>query len=317
MLNNRVTVPALRFSRTAAVVLFFAARAFADTAPPQTEVWLISTRAAPRSAASRADDPRIQYWRMEKNAWSPADAGMFQAIGHPEVPATFVVHGNRAGPDEAIQVGCSVHRHLKGVQPDHPFRFAIWSWPSEQRCRGVRADVQLKAHYSDVQALYLAECLRNVSPDQPVTLVGYSFGERIVTGALELLAGGRVGGYRLGKPVVPRNAPWRAVLIAAALDAHWLLPGQRHGRALGQLDQMLVTVNPCDRVMRLYPRMYGRRGPEALGYFGMGCLPARSDRGKLEQLDVSCAVGTEHGWWSYWRSTSLRAAIASYSLQSP
>ncbi len=306
-----------RFGRLAALVILLVAGASARAEPPTAEVWLIDTRAAARGTASNAADSRLRFWHLADGAWAPASREAFQAGANPDIPTVFLVHGNRFGPNDAIEAGCSVYRHLRCASPDRPFRLAIWSWPSEQMCRRVRADVQLKAHYSDVQAIYLAECLRELAADTPVTLVGYSFGARIITGALELLGGGRVGRYHLAKPVPTREAPWRAVLIAAALDAHWLSPGQRHGRALGRLDQALVTLNPADRVMRLYPRMYGRRGPQALGQFASGYATTRADQGKIQRLNVSCPVGAEHGWWSYWRSGSLRAALVKYALESP
>ncbi len=283
----------------------------------EAEVWLISTRSAPRCAAKDAADSRIGFWHLMDNAWTASDRGAFHSAGRADVPTIFLIHGNRAEANDAVQIGCSVRRQIKRPGSERSFRLVIWSWPSEQVCGGMRADVQLKAHYSDVQAFYLAECLREVTADQPVTLAGYSFGARIITGALELLAGGRVSRYRLAGPVVPHEAPWRAVLIAAALDSHWLSPGQRNGRATGQVDRMLITSNAADRVMRLYPRMYGRRGPEALGYRAAGYSLTPADCGKIRRLDVTCPVGAQHGWWSYWRSASLRTALTEYAIGEP
>ncbi len=289
----------------------------ARTESPDRQVWLISTRAAPRGSAPNPAHARIGFWRLQENAWGTSDREAFHAASRPNVPTIFLVHGNRTRANDAVRIGSAFRRHLTCSRRNGAFRLVIWSWPSEQICGRVRADVQLKAHYSDIQAVYLAECLREMPSDQPVTFVGYSFGARVITGALELVGGGRVGRYRLPEAPVPHEAPWQAVLIAAALDAHWLSPGARNGRAVGQLDRMLVIANPADRVMRFYPRMYGRRGPEALGYLGSGYRLAPADRGKVRRLDVSCEVGKEHGWWSYWRSGSLRAALTKYALQTP
>lgn len=284
---------------------------------PDRQVWLISTRAAPRSSAPDPAHPRIRFWELRDNAWAPSEREAFHASDRPEVPTVFLIHGNRTRANEAVRIGSSFRRHLTRSRRNGPFRLVIWSWPSEEVCGRVRADVQLKAHYSDIQAVYLAECLREMPAEQPATFVGYSFGARVITGALELIGGGQVCGYRLPEAPALREAPWQAVLIAAALDAHWLSPGARNGRAVGQLDRMLIIANPADRVMRLYPRMYRRRGPEALGYYGSGYRLAPADRGKVRRLDVSCEVGREHGWWSYWRSGSLRAALVRYAFETP
>lgn len=318
MIQHRTAIGKARFGRLfVAVGIFLLTCTPMRAELPERQVWLVSTRAAPRSSAPDPADTRIRFWRLEANAWAPSDRESFHAAGRPEVPTVFLIHGNRAAANDAVQIGSSFQQHWTRVRRDQPFRLVIWSWPSEQICGSVRADVQLKAHYSDIQAVYLAECLREMDSDLPVTFVGYSFGARVITGALELVGGGRIGRYTLAEPAAPREAPWQAVLIAAALDAHWLSPGARNGRAVGQLDRLLITANPADRVMRLYPRMYGRRGPDALGYTGSGYRLATADHGKVRRLDVSCQVGREHGWWSYWRSGSLRAAVAEYAIGAP
>ena len=65
-----------------------------------------------------------------------------------------------------------------------------------------------------------------------------------------------------------------------------------------------VTVDPCDRVLRRYPRLYGRGGPQALGCAG----PAGCDCAKLELLDVTCTVGKKHDWERYEPAVSGRVA---------
>ena len=102
--------------------------------------------------------------------------------------------------------------------------------------RGIRADVLAKADFSDAQSYYLARFLADVQPGVPVSLLGYSLGNRAATGALELLSGGSIAGHCLPAEVLARAAqhrgrPYRVVLLAAANDADWLLPGHRDGRA--------------------------------------------------------------------------------------
>ncbi len=58
---------------------------------------------------------------------------------------------------------------------------------------------------------------------------------------------------------------------------------------------MLVVRNGCDRVLKWYPRIYGRGGPDALGFIGpTGC----GEYNKIELLDVACEVGRDHHWES-------------------
>jgi pimeloyl-ACP methyl ester carboxylesterase len=200
----------------------------------------------------------------------------------------------------------------------------IWSWPSD-RIRGTnRKDVRLKAAYSDVQGGYLAEFLGRLGPEAPVSLVGYSFGARIITMALDRLDGDRNAERAVVEPAAqdatsmePPRAPAepprrRAVLIAAALDAGWLAPGGRHGRALRQVERMLITRNCCDPVLRLYPLMYRVGGPQALGYVGPICLG--KNREKTETAELSCAVGRAHAWSRYIAAPGLWRPLAEYSF---
>lgn len=292
------------------------------------QVWLISTRGAPRCSSVDPDHAPICYWRFRDRKWDPAKPDDFFEIDGQPVPMTLFIHGNRTDLNGAIGDAWRVLRRMRRDAAGRPFRFVIWTWPSD-RIRGTnRRDVRLKAAYSDVQSRYLADCLARLDrdhPNVPVGLIGYSFGARVITGALELLAGGRVAGRTLpqsdaanqdaAEPADEKRGPRRrAVLVAAALDADWLLPGRRHGRALSQVERMLVIKNPRDPVLRFYPRMYHRGGPQAMGYAGpAGCPPAE----KIELLSVGCSVGRNHDWAHYAASPGLLRRLAWYTFLDP
>jgi hypothetical protein len=93
-----------------------------------------------------------------------------------------------------------------------------------------------------------------------------------------------------------KRNPVRAVLLAAAEDAD-RLDADADGRLpLSLLDRVLVTCNDRDRVLRLYPKLYGRGGPPALGATG----PCGDDGSeKVEVIDVSASVGKRHDWRCY------------------
>lgn len=299
----------------AAAALAVAVCVSARPAPAESasaEVWLISTRCAPRSGRVDTGLGQIEYWRLgADNRWLAADADAFRETGEPAVPTTFVIHGNRQTHAKAIRSGWGVYCRMRRDAGGRPFRLVIWSWPSE-RIRGTnRRDVRVKACRSDMQSCYLAECLSRLDPDLPVCLVGYSFGARIVTGALHLLAGGQVAGRALGEPSGVGRRPIRAVLVAGALDADWLLPGRRNGLALSQVERLLVTRNCRDPALRLYPLMYYLGGPQALGFAGPACC-GQSE--KIELLDVSCSVGRTHAWARYLQSPGLCGRLAWYTF---
>jgi hypothetical protein len=162
----------------------------------------------------------------------------------------------------------------------------------------------------------LAQWLAELRAGVRVSLIGHSFGPRIITGALHLLAGGQLAGCGLSQGTVAewstgKRNPVRAVLLAAALDYDWLAPGGCHERALSLADQMLVTCNPCDRALRWYPRMSGRGGPPALGSVGLSGV---ENAKKIELIDVSDEVGRQHDYRGYNAASQVSCRWARYTF---
>lgn len=280
------------------------------------ELWLLSTRSLPRCGSSEFDPAALDCRRMDdRGGWTAIDAAELLAPSDPTTPVAVFVHGNRVDWCTAIREGRSLFRVLRRAADARPFRLVIWSWPADQ-IRGVRNDAQVKAARSDVQAYYLAEWLDRMAPATPVNLVGHSFGGRVILGAMHLLGGGQLVGRSLA--IDDGNRPERsirAVVAAAAMDNASLLPGRRNELALARLERLLLTCNPCDPVLRWYPLMYRRGGPEALGYTGPAC-PAwlGESRERLDTLNVSCGVGKSHGWANYLGSRVFCDRVASYTF---
>ena len=246
-----------------------------------------------------------------------SDATAFAASGEPSVRTVVWLHGNRIESSEAFGIGTTVYHSLTRQLPtDRPIRFVIWSWPSE-RVGGAIEDARVKAARTNPNAHYLAQFVAQMDPSTPITLIGYSFGARVITGSLHLLGGGSVSGEPLAITLPQRTLGIRAVLIAPAIDNDWLLPGHRHGLALSQVESMLLMINSCDKVLKRYHLLYcgarKRNGPQALGYtelVGGGRLG--EDRLKIEQTDACCAAGPEHYWRNYFNSPSLVVRMEPY-----
>ena len=138
-----------------------------------------------------------------------------------------------------------------------------------------------------------------------------------MTGALHLLGGGNLCGMRLEARVHPQRAPMQVVLLAAAMDNDWLLPGHFHGQAISQVRAMLLVNNGCDRLLQRYQLLYPGRGCEqALGYNGLalGCLNP-DDRDKVTQVDACCQVGSQHVFINYVESPDLLDRMRAYLLR--
>jgi len=280
------------------------------------QLWLISSRNVV-GGASASGTARLCYWRLEPGrGWLPASLAEFLAGADPATPTCVYVHGNRRTFSQSTEFGWRAYTAFIHQAPNSaPVRWVIWSWPSD-RIFGPLRDVRFKETHCGPNSFYLAWVLNQVHPAVRVSLVGFSYGARIATGSLHLLGGGQLHGRRLPPAVAPRQFPFRAVLIAAALDNDWILPGRAHGMALSQVDRMLLVTNECDRVLRRYRLLYHRHSnARALGHTGpVGLNQLGNDRYKLQQINACQIVGNQHDFNPYFNSPSLLACMAPVAL---
>jgi hypothetical protein len=129
-------------------------------------------------------------------------------------------------------------------------------------------DVRVKAQRTEMGGYCLGWFLAQLPPDQRVSLLAYSFGARIATGALHLLEGGQLSGRALA-PHGTQMVHARMVMLAAALHNNWLRPGGYHDLALAHVDYLLNLYNRCDPVLKRYPFLYKGSRAQALGFTGM------------------------------------------------
>jgi hypothetical protein len=282
--------------------------------PPGTQVWLISTRSADACQPDRDETP-LGYWmHSESRQWHATTRDEFHASDSPGVPTIFYVHGNRVDWQESVNRGWLVCQLVKGQSRGQPFRFVIWSWPADE-VQGQLRDVRVKAARADFESYYLASVLDRIHPDVPLTLIGFSFGARPITGAMHLLAGGDLAGVRLDARAEAAGRRVRAMLLAAAADSDWMLPGHEHGIALTQLEKVFLTVNCSDRVLKRYHWLYRCSDPQALGWAGPACPSCLGPwLAKLEMSDVSGSVGRQHDFYRYMQSRAVVSRLGWYSF---
>jgi hypothetical protein len=279
---------------------------------PQDQVWVVSTRCLGcPSGANQA--PAWQMWKYEKGWWQPKTAAEFYAADAAEMVTPFFIHGNRIDHPQACQDGLDVYFQLVGKLDDEaPARFVIWSWPSSQIKHPLR-DVRAKATRSDIDAYYLGRFLADMKPEVPVGLVGYSFGARIGSGALELTSGGTLLGWRFEPAPRPQV---RVAMWAAAEHNHWYLPGNVHGQALAAADAWFITINCCDPVLARYYLLDKCSHPVAVGYagiYGRNLLPSDvNDR--IEEVNVTNIVGGTHAMHPYLYSLYIQNRTRDYVM---
>jgi hypothetical protein len=283
----------------------------ADPATPAGDVWLISTRGLPYPCSQHGVSQQVGFQRLDESCFVAATREEFLATLDPSQTTCFFVHGNRIAPSDAYALGLSFRRKIgTGAVP---FRFVIWSWPSE-RIPGPLRDARTKASRADGEAYYLGSVLAELPSNARVSLIGYSFGARTVTGSLHLLAGGMVQGNSLGTAADSMVHP-RAVLIAAAMPRVWLLPGGAHGLAPLQAEQLLLFYNPRDPALKHFPLVASPGHPTALGFEGVSSRLLGPAGSLLRQYNVAGSVGRSHSLSNYLDSAGIMATIGRFSLE--
>ncbi len=285
----------------------------------QDQVWLISSRGVdcPDNVTSDVTLPTSQF-DLTARQWQASDLNKFLAADDGHTRTVVFVHGNQTTAEEAQEIGLVLYRDLASdAKDDRPLHFVIWSWPSDRVGGTQLNDVRVKAPRADVAGYYLATVVNRMNSQTPTTMIGFSYGARAITGALQLEAGGQLCGWTL--PKKQARAAANVALLGAAEDSDWLLPGQRNDQALSQTEHLLNVYNSSDHVLRFYHFIYGRRcNADALGYVGLstGQLTAEQ-RAKVSQCDAGSTIGSEHSSNNYLRSPCLLAKMRPLVFEVP
>ena len=285
---------------------------------PLDQLWLVSCRGL-GSADREQNFARLSYWRyVAPSGWAASSRDEFLRAGGSVSATSVFVPGNGYTGNQARDLGAIAYRRLvAGLSDGSPLRFVIWSWPSDHINAGPVQDARVKAARTTSAAWYLARWLDELEPLANVSMIGCSFGARVVGEALELRGGGRLGPYQLADPASARSQV-RVVLVSAAIDNDWLLPGRRLGHALSHVERLLLINNTSDGVLRRYGWLYGRRNSAAaLGYTGLVGVGRLGDNAaKVRQIDATNTVGRQHGFMNYFSVPRIVGWMRPYVLTS-
>ena len=197
-------------------------------------------------------------------------------------------------------------------QTDRPYRLLMLSWPSQRGSKPLR-DVFDNAESAECQSLYVSWILRRLKHETQVSVLGFSFGARAVTGGLHLNAGGSLPGFcpipTMDDVISPH---YRLGLVAPAIDRDWISPNERHGLALTHVDSLINLYNSKDPVLRRF-RFLDRIGrPIAAGFAGFTGLNGLeslsnplatsplSGQSRVRQYDCGNVIGNTHSEKSYY-----------------
>ncbi|HEY4233251.1 MAG TPA: hypothetical protein VGM76_07480 [Lacipirellulaceae bacterium] len=304
-----------------------AANVFCNGIRQQDEIWLVNVRplcgcCEPEMLAKNIQvESYVATGDGGRRCWQSADMGGLTSA-NPSVPTVIFVHGNQISPGDAKQEGVALYRRMVwAADSPTPIRYVIFSWPSS-KISGLLRDVRVKALRTRPAGCQLAWVIDQLPGETPVELIGFSFGARIITGALHILGGGDLGGLTLAARQHPDRQPMNVVLFAAALNSDWLCPGHYHGQAMTQVDRMMLLNNCNDMAMEYYRFSATCGNPQALGLCGPTCMDA-AGAAKIRQRDLSrwvdqhdlmcyiCAPGVPADFWQY--SHADQSASASVS----
>ncbi|MFK8112367.1 MAG: alpha/beta hydrolase [Rubripirellula sp.] len=267
--------------------------------------WCISTRRISSDVCRiNLEQPAFSVSRLNQCGSGVTTFDDYASTLNDGSQVVIYVHGYRMDAKDVVGRGMSVYRSTRACRSSRPIDWVIWSWPSNKEGRIIR-DVRSKADRTDAQGLYLAWVLRELAERSvPTTLIGYSFGGRVITGALHALAGGGLKGRRLPGAAVT-GLRIDAGLVAPAVESNWMTRHGYHGKATQNLDRLLVLYNKRDAILKRYWLIDRVRGSMALGYSGPRAFAPRSDGSKLSvtSRDCSVVVGKHHVELEYYTSS--------------
>ncbi|MDR2116221.1 MAG: alpha/beta hydrolase [Planctomycetaceae bacterium] len=248
------------------------------------DTWFINTQSTTKPEQFTVK--KLNNNSQPSQVWHPATFEEFQETHNPQKPLLIVVHGNWMSAGKAQNYGYTFDRLLEKIENPNKYRLLIWSWSSERTFCGIRKDVLAKAQRADNQANHLLAFLQKLKPNSNVSLIGFSFGARLVCNTLQILADTKELNNKLSI---------RSILLAGALDCGSLNPNGCYNQALSVTEKMLIHVNPNDEALCFYPLLVRIGGPQAIGKKGasLNGLP-KEIRQKIKSVNVAQQLGTQH-----------------------
>ncbi len=275
----------------------------------QSEVFEISTRhLCDQFRTINFDRPNVEVNRWSGMQWLRSDIETVLPTVNTGKLTILYVHGNFMERNNALERVRIVDQYFK-AQTDRPFRLIMLSWPSQREKKPLR-DALSNAESAECQSLYVAWMLQRLRNESQISLLGFSFGARAVTGGLHLDAGGMIPGYAIApSPKADAEMNYRLGLVAPALDRNWIERNGRHNLALSHVESMINLYNSRDPILRRFRFIDRLSQPIAAGFAGFSGIAALADprattplsgQSRIRQYDCGSVIGTTHSEKSYY-----------------
>lgn len=297
------------------VLLAFAPALYAESISGvrvQDEVWEVNVRPVACSTSENviAERLEVRQYVVDESGncrrWVNTDLAQLSAAAGDGMVTVFYVHGNKVDPSMARDRSLRVYRTLTAhATDDRPVRYVIFSWPASE-VNGLLRDFRVKAVRTRPVGWELAWVLNQMPVDAKISLIGYSYGARIIGGAMHALAGGDLSGASL--PSTGQHAPMRVAFIAAATHSNWFGPNGYHDLAMHQIDRLMMLNNQLDPAMRHYDLVETNCSPQAMGLCGPTSLIPGA-REQIQCFDCTNCVGKSHDLFDYMSTGSTIATM--------
>lgn len=277
--------------------------------PNQSEIFEISTRHMPdRFRSIDFQNPNVEVNKWMMNGWQRSSVEEALPNTGNDVLTIIYVHGNFMERNNALVRARIVDGYLR-QQTDRPYRLLVLSWPSQREKKPLR-DIFSNAESAECQSLYFAWMLSRLRQQTQVSVLGFSFGARTVTGGLHLNAGGSIPGFSqvptCNDGVIRK---YRVGLVAPAIDRNWIELNGRHRLALTNVDSLVNLYNSKDPILRRFRFLDRFARPIAAGFAGFAGFEGISDpratsplagQSRIRQYDCGSVIGTTHSEKSYY-----------------
>ena len=263
----------------------------------EDRIWLLSSRHLTNSVClADLSSPNLTVHRLDRcGCFVQANLTDYFSTAGTNRDIVIYVHGNRVDSQWARKRGVTLYNAARQNGMNTPVDWVIFSWPSEKTGTPV-IGAREKAKRTDTHGLYLSWILRQHAHNGGnLSMIGYSFGARVITGSLHALAGGALAGRVLPGGHLT-NANIAVGLTAPAVDTNWLRPGFYHGLATQNMQQATLMYNPKDLTLKNFWRISGDRDAKAMGVVGPSLFGCRADGTPVPVRYVDCSdtLGPRH-----------------------
>lgn len=293
-------------------------------APPQAASGVIGTSQAPHYwiVSSRCDVQHKRHMHLDDGVLDVyertgdgqlhySNMGSLQAGLIPGVPVLVCVHGNWVAWEDECFESHLAYQWFRNSCPNLPLQVVFFTWPSNGHITGILpTDVAIRGKQAEFNGFHVARMMNCIPESCPVTFMGHSFGCRVILSTLHLAGGGAIQGMQF--PGAMTSHRYRAVFAAAAVDHHWMNPGDRYGCALPRTECVVNLRNRKDFALALYPlhRPFAGRALARSGLTRRDTRLLGAESQKVVNIDVTDIEGHNHLWPGYFNSPEIGAAIA-------